>query len=72
MAVLRFRMTLLIRNGRIIDPANKRDEIADLFVVDGRIAKQSEAGNQQSAFDQIDATGLIVSPWLIDLHVNLE
>ena len=65
-------MTLLIRNGRIIDPANKRDEIADLFVVDGRIAKQSEAGNQQSAFDQIDATGLIVSPGLIDLHVHLR
>jgi len=65
-------MTLLIRNGRIIDPANKRDEIGDLFVVDGRIAKQSEVGNQQSEVDEIDATGLIVSPGLIDLHVHFR
>ncbi len=33
-------MTILIRNGRIIDPANERDEVGDLFIVDGRIAKQ--------------------------------
>ena len=65
-------MTILIRNGRIIDPANERDEIGDLFVVDGRIAKQSEVGNQQSAVDEIDATGLIVSPGLIDIHVHFR
>ena len=65
-------MTILIRNGRIIDPANERDEIGDLFVVDGRIAKQSEVGNQQSAVEEIDATGLIVSPGLIDLHVHFR
>ena len=65
-------MTILIRNGRIIDPANERDEIGDLFVVDGRIAKQSEVGNQRSAVDEIDATGLIVSPGLIDLHVHFR
>ena len=65
-------MTILIRNGRIIDPANERDEISDLFVVDGRIANRSEVGNQQSAVDEIDATGLIVSPGLIDLHVHFR
>jgi len=65
-------MTILIRNGRIIDPANERDEIGDLLVVDGRIAKQSEVGNQQSEVDEIDATGLIVSPGLIDLHVHFR
>ncbi len=65
-------MKILIRNGRIIDPANQRDEIGDLFVVDGRIAKQSEAGNQQSAIEEIDATGLIVSPGLIDSHVHFR
>ena len=65
-------MTILIRNGRIIDPANERDEIGDLFIVDGRIAKQSEVGNQQSAVEEIDATGLIVSPGLIDIHVHFR
>jgi dihydroorotase len=60
-------MNLVIRNGRIIDPANQRDEVADLFVVDGRIdetkAKDAEV---------IDAGGLIVAPGLIDLHVHLR
>ncbi len=60
-------MNAVIRNGRIIDPANQRDEIADLFVVDGKIAK----ANGKDA-EVIDATGLIVAPGLIDLHVHLR
>ena len=46
----------IIRNGRIIDPANKRDEIADLAIVDGRIADLSEIRNPKSEIDEIDAT----------------
>jgi dihydroorotase len=61
-------MNMVIRNGRIIDPANKRDEIGDLFIVDGKIAK---AGNDKDA-EVIDAKGLIVAPGLIDLHVHLR
>jgi dihydroorotase len=60
-------MSTVIRNGRIIDPANQRDEIADLFVVDGKIAK----ANGKDA-EEIDAKGLIVAPGLIDLHVHLR
>ena len=63
---------LLLRRGRIIDPANNRDEIADLLIVDGRIAEQSAIRNPQSAIDEIDCTGLIVSPGLIDLHVHFR
>jgi dihydroorotase len=65
-------MKILIRNGRIVDPANERDEVGDLFILDGRIAKPSEIGNQQSAIEEIDATGLIVSPGLIDIHVHFR
>ena len=65
-------MTILIRNGRIIDLANERDEVGDLFIVDGRIAKQKEVGNQQPPIEEIDATGLIVSPGLIDIHVHFR
>jgi dihydroorotase len=65
-------MTILIRNGRIIDPANERDEVGDLFIVDGRIAKQREVGNQQPPIEEIDATGMIVSPGLIDIHVHFR
>jgi dihydroorotase len=62
----------LIRNGRIIDPANKRDEVGDLFIVDGRIAEKSEARNPKSEIDEIDASNLIVAPGLIDIHVHLR
>lgn len=63
--------SLLIKNGRILDPANQRDEIADLLVVDGRIA-DSALHSPQSAIETIDATGLLVTPGLIDLHVHLR
>jgi dihydroorotase len=62
----------IIRNGRIIDPANARDEIGDLWIVDGRIAEQSTIGHQPSAIEEIDARHLIVSPGLIDIHVHLR
>jgi len=62
----------IIRNGRIVDPANKRDEIADLAIANGRIAEQSAIRNSQSEINEIDANGLIVAPGLIDMHVHLR
>ena len=58
--------TLAIRNGRIIDPALDRDEVADLFIADGRIVRPCRADKT------LDATGLLVVPGLIDLHVHLR
>ena len=65
-------MTTIIRNGRVIDPANKRDEIVDLVIVNGKIAKRSEIRGQKSEVEEIDAKGLIVAPGLIDMHVHLR
>ena len=62
----------IMRNGRVIDPANKRDEVIDLAIVDGRIADLSAIRNPQSAIDEIDASNLIVAPGLIDMHVHLR
>ena len=64
--------TTIIRNGRIIDPATKRDEIGDLVIANGRIADQSAIRNPQSAITEINAKGLIVAPGLIDMHVHLR
>jgi dihydroorotase len=59
---------LIIKNGRIIDPAIDRDETADLYVVDGRISAQPPAGECET----IDAHNLVVAPGLIDIHVHLR
>ena len=64
-------MTTIIRNGRIVDPANKRDEIADLFLEGGNVvAALSEIHDPKAEI--IDATGLVVTPGLIDIHVHLR
>src|SRR5256714_233122 len=65
-------MNTVIRNGRIIDPANQRDEIGDLFIVGGKIADGSQLSTFNSQPDEIDASNLIVAPGLIDLHVHLR
>src|SRR5882757_3920128 len=64
--------SVLLKNGRIIDPANRRDEIADVLIVDGRIAEKSTGQDPQSEVTEIDCTGLVIAPGLIDLHVHLR
>src|SRR5438067_10549313 len=64
--------TTIIRNGRVIDPANKRDEIANVLIVDGKIAPESAIRSRQSEIEEIAASGLIVAPGLIDIHVHLR
>ena len=65
-------MKTLIRKGRIIDSANDRDEVGDLFIIDGKIAEIASHDRDESPVEEIDATGLIVSPGLIDLHVHFR
>ena len=63
----------IIRNGRVIDPANKRDETADLYIADGKVVgSESEIENAKSEIEEIDAKGVIVAPGLIDMHVHLR
>ncbi|AQT70240.1 Dihydroorotase [Anaerohalosphaera lusitana] len=61
---------ILIKNGRLIDPANNVDQICDLFIKDGYV---SEIGQLDNDCDHvIDATGKIISPGLIDVHVHFR
>jgi len=62
----------LIRQGRIIDPANGRDDIGDLLLENGRIAELSRLPVDAAEIETIDASGLVVAPGLIDIHVHLR
>jgi len=64
-------MTILIKNGRVVDPANNLDEILDILIEDGLIAKVG-ANIRTQAKEIIDATGTIVMPGLVDMHVHLR
>ncbi|MDY6912696.1 MAG: amidohydrolase family protein, partial [Chloroflexota bacterium] len=63
-------MSLLIRNGRIIDPEQSIDRLGAVLIVDGRIVRMGEGS--MSAHTVIDAKGMIVCPGFIDLHCHLR
>ena len=66
-------MNILIKNGHIIDPANKVDGKFDLLVSDGKTAKLGKTGSlSSSGVEVIDAVGKLVVPGLIDMHVHLR
>ena len=65
--------TLAIHNARVIDPALGRDGVGDVVIVDGRVARVGpDEGSAVIDADRIDATGLIVAPGFVDLHVHLR
>lgn len=64
-------MNMLIKGGRVIDPSQGIDEIADVLVENG-IIKQVGKGLAGAGFDTIDASGKLVTPGLIDMHVHLR
>jgi len=64
-------MKILIRNGRVIDPASGRDEVADVAIASGRIVGIGAAADF-AAERVIDATGLVVAPGLVDLAARLR
>ena len=64
-------MSIVIQNGRVIDPASQTDRVADVLIVDGRIAGVAPNLSSPGA-ERFDATGMIVAPGFIDLHVHLR
>ncbi len=65
-------MKLHIKNGRLIDPANKIDAERDLFIDDGKVAAIGDAPAGFIADRTIDAAGLVVAPGLVDLSARLR
>jgi dihydroorotase len=65
--------SLLIRGGRVVDPAGKIDAPMDLLLREGRVADMAAPNKlSHSTHETFDARGLIVSPGFIDLHVHLR
>ncbi len=66
-------MNILIKNGRVIDPANNIDEKLDILLSGGKIARLVKPGSSSAdGADSIDASGKLVVPGLIDMHVHLR
>ena len=65
-------MKILIKNGRLVDPASGLDQIGDLAITGGRITALGAVNADFAADRVIDATGLIVAPGLVDLAARLR
>ena len=64
-------MKLLIKHGRVVDPVNSTVSIQDLYIENGKVV-QLEKDIRQEADQVIDATGLVICPGLVDMHVHLR
>jgi len=62
---------LIVKGGRVIDPAQRLDRTADVAVAGGRIAAIQPSISADQAADVLDARGKLVTPGLIDLHVHV-
>jgi dihydroorotase len=68
-------MNLLVRNGRVVDPANRLDAPADVLVLDGvvsRVGPALAAPPRTPPVPVVDATGRVVAPGFLDIHVHLR
>jgi dihydroorotase len=64
--------TVLLRGGRLIDPGTGLDETGDLLVRDGRIEHAGHRLERVEGAEEIDCTGLLVTPGFIDVHCHLR
>ena len=64
--------SLLLTGGRVVDPANHFDSIADVLILDGKISAVGKNLSAPAGVKIFDASGKVVSPGLIDLHVHFR
>jgi dihydroorotase len=62
----------LFLNGRLVDPAQGIDGTRDVLIEGGRVARVDESIRMRKGVDIVDASGLVISPGLIDMHVHLR
>jgi dihydroorotase len=66
--------SLLLAGGRVVDPANQRDEVADVLILDGKIAAIGPDASKRApdSIKKLNVSGMVVCPGLIDLHVHFR
>ena len=62
---------LVIKNGRVMDPKSGLDQVSDILVENGKIVKIAPRIDVEGV-QVIDATGLVVAPGLVDIHVHFR
>ena len=65
-------MNILIKEGRVLDPASKTDKVIDVLIKDGFIAVMEENIDESQADEVIDASGCMVMPGLVDLNAHFR
>ena len=65
-------MNILIKEGRVLDPASKTDKVMDVLIKDGFIAVMEENIDESQADEVIDASGCMVMPGLVDLNAHFR
>ena len=63
---------LLLKGGRVIDPSQGHDAVADLLIQDGKVSQVSANITGPDGTDTIDVSGLVVAPGLVDIHVHFR
>ena len=64
--------SLLIRGGRVVDPAAGVDQVVDVLIEDGQVLRLGRHLGPTGDAQDVDATGKVVCPGLIDMHVHLR
>lgn len=66
------KKTLLLRGGRVVDPCSNLDRVADILIVDGKIAKIGPEAGEGFKGEAVDLTGSVIVPGFFDMHVHLR
>ena len=65
-------MKLVIKNGRVMDPASGRDEVTNIWVEDEKIIGFGEHPEWAEEAEELNAEGCVVAPGLVDVHVHFR